>query len=107
MSEWFDDRKKSISNIRQLLQGRLEKAKPRRKLKDEETKRLAKLEAIADKLKRGGNVQNRQLKTWLTDNECEQLEYEWQDQLELREELRDKPSDLKRYEEKLREATFN
>ena len=29
------------------------------------------------------------------------------EQLELREELKDKPSDLKRYEEKLREATFN
>jgi hypothetical protein len=28
-----------------------------------ETKRLAKLEAIADKLKRGENVQNRQLQT--------------------------------------------
>jgi len=30
----------------------------------DETKRLAKLEAIADKLKRGENVQNRQLQTW-------------------------------------------
>ena len=30
-----------------------------------------------------------------------------QEQLELRSELKDKPSDLKRYEEKLREATFN
>ena len=35
----------------------------RRKLIAEETKRHSKLEAIADKLKRGENVQNRQLKT--------------------------------------------
>ena len=35
------------------------------------------------------------------------LKHEWQEQLELRDELKDKPSDLKRYEEKLREATFN
>ena len=52
-------------------------------------------------------MQNRQLQTWLSEEEYEQLDYEWQEQLELREELKDKPSDLKRYEEKLREATFN
>ena len=72
----------------------------------EETKRLKKLQALADKLKRRENVQNRQLKTWLNEEEYEKLDYEWQEQLELRSELKDKPSDLKRYEEKLREATF-
>ena len=46
-------------------------------------------------------------KQWLSEEEYAQLEYEWQEQLELRSELKDKPSDLKRYEEKLREATFN
>ncbi len=38
------------------LQERTEKANPRRNLTAEETKRLEKLEAIADKLKRGENV---------------------------------------------------
>ena len=52
-------------------------------------------------------MQNRQLQTWLSEEEYAQLKYEWQEQLELRSELKDKPSDLKRYEEKLREATFN
>ena len=107
MSEWFDSHKKQASNIRQLLQERIEKANPRRQLTTEEAKRPDKLEAIADKLKRGENVQNRQLQTWLSEDEYEQLEYEWQDQLELRSELKDKPSDLKRYEEKLKQATFN
>ena len=65
------------------------------------------MEGIADKLKRGENVQNRQLQTWLSQDEYEQLEYEWKEQLELRSELKDKPSDLKRYENKLREANFN
>jgi hypothetical protein len=68
---------------------------------------LAKLEAIAEKLKRGEKVQNCQLQTWLSEEEYEQLEYEWKEQLELRNELKDKPSDLKRYEEKLKQATFN
>ena len=90
-----------------LLQERIEKANPRRELTAEETKRLTKLKAIAEKLKRGENVQNRQLQTWLNKEEYEQLEYEWQEQLELRNELKDKPSDLKRYEEKLKQATFN
>ena len=90
-----------------MLQERIEKTNLRRNLTAEEAKRLAKLEAIADKLKRGENVQNRQLQTWLSDDEYEQLENEWKEQLELRSELKDKPSDLKRYEEKLKQATFN
>ena len=107
MSGWFDNQKQSSTNFRKLLQERIEKASPRRELTAEEAKRLAKLEAIADKLKRGENVQNRQLQTWLSEEEYEQFEYEWEEQLELRNELKDKPSDLKRYEEKLREVTFN
>lgn len=107
MSEWYDSQKKPNSNFRQLLQERIEQVNPRRKLTEEETKWLNKLEAIADKLRRGENVQNRQLLTWLSEEEYEQLEYEWQEQLELRSELKDKPSDLRRYEEKLKQATFN
>ena len=107
MSEWNDNQQKPNSNFRKLLQERIDKASPRRKITTEETKRLRKLEGIADKLKRGENVQNRQLQTWLSGEEYEQLGYEWKEQLELREELKDKPSDLKRYEEKLKQATFN
>ena len=61
MSEWYANQKKQSSNFRKLLQERIEKANPRRELTTEETKRLNKLEAIADKLKRGENVQNLQL----------------------------------------------
>ena len=107
MTEWLDNQKKVNGNSRKLLKERIEKANPRRELTAEEAKRLKKLEAVADKLKRGENVQNRQLKTWLSEEECKQLEYEWKEQLELRNELKDKPSDLKRYEEKLKQATFN
>ena len=107
MSEWYDNQTKTRSNLCKMLKERTNEAKLRRTLTTNETKRLAKLEAIADKLKRGENVQNRQLQTWLSEEEYEQLEYEWQEQLELREELKDKPSDLKRYEEKLKQATFN
>ena len=104
MSEWLDRRKKTSSNFRTLLQERIDKANPRRKLTSEEEKRLAKLEAIAEKLRSRENVQNRQLQTWLSEDEYAQIEAEWQEQLALRETLKDKPSELKRYEEKLKEA---
>ena len=94
MSEWLDNQKQSSSNIRKLLQERIEKANPRRELSCEEEKRLTKLEAIAEKLNCGENVQNRQLQTWLSEQEYEQLNYEWQEQLELREELKYKPIEI-------------
>lgn len=58
MSEWFDKQNQSSSSFHKLLQERIEKANPRRQLTSEEVKRLAKLEAIADKLKRRKNVQS-------------------------------------------------
>ena len=77
MREWNDSQKKPSSNFLKLLQERLEKTNPRRTLTAEESKRLSKLEAIADKLKRGENVQNRQLQTWLSADEYEQTAAEW------------------------------
>jgi hypothetical protein len=87
MSEWYDIQKKPSSNLRLLIKGRLDKANPRRKLAKDETTKLAKLEGIVEKLRRGENVQNRQLQTWLSEDEYAQVDIEWQEQLELREEL--------------------
>jgi hypothetical protein len=104
MSEWYDNQKKPSSNLRKLLQGQIDKASPRPKLTSEEENRHCKLEAIADKLRRGENVQNRQLQTWLSPDEYEQIGAEWDTQKNFRKELKDKPSELKRYEDKLKEA---
>ena len=104
MSEWYDNQKRSSSNFRKLLLEQIEKANPHRKLTVEEDKRLKKLETIANKLARGKNVQNRQLQTWLSEDEYAQVEIEWGTQKLFREELKDKPSELKRYEDKLKEA---
>ena len=106
MSEWQDSHKDSSDNFRKFLQERLDKTNPRRKLAKNETTKLAKLEGIAEKLKRGEHVQNRQLLTWLSEDEYAQVDIEWQEQLELRKELKDKPDELERYEEKLKQATF-
>ena len=105
MSEWFDSQKNPSSNLRKLLQERIKEANLHRKeLTKEEQVRLDKLNGIAASLRRGKNVQNRQLQTWLSEDEYAQVDIEWQEQLELREELKDKPDELKRYEDKLKEA---
>ncbi|MDC0505521.1 hypothetical protein OAN75_04970 [Amylibacter sp.] len=66
MIEWYDNQKKPASNFRKLLQEPVVEVNLRCNLTAEEAKRLTKLEAIADNLKRGENVQNRQLQTWLS-----------------------------------------
>lgn len=108
MSDWFGSQKDLSSHFRKLLEDRTEQSYPAVKtLNDEQQKRLSKLKGIFDKLKRGENVQNRQLKRWLSEDEYAQIEAEWQEQLEIRDELKVKPTELKRYEEKLKEATFH
>ena len=52
MSDWLDNQNQAINSINQLLQVQIEQAYPRRELTTDETKRLMKLEGIADKLKR-------------------------------------------------------
>ena len=74
MNEWYNSQKKSNGNFRKLLQERLDKVNPRRKLAKDETTKLAKLEGIAEKLNRWENVQNRQLQTWLSADEYAQIE---------------------------------
>jgi len=97
LSEWLSNKKQSKSNVGKLLQERIEKSAPRRKLSAEETKRLAKLEAIADKLKRGDNVQNRQLQTWLSEDEYAQLDAEWQEQLGSVQDIQSTFVDFQQY----------
>lgn len=104
MREWNDSQKKPNSNFQKLLKERIEKTNPRRTLTAEESNRLSKLEGIAEKLKRGENVQNRQLQTWLSDDEYKKIASVWDTQKLFREELKDKPGELKRYEDKLKEA---
>ena len=49
-------------------------------------------------------MQNRQLQTWLSDDEYKQIASEWDTQKHFRKELQDKPSELQRYEDRLKEA---
>lgn len=61
---------------------------------------------MLDELRRAENVQNRRLATWLTEEEYESFESDWESQQQIREELRDKPDEIKRYEDKLKKQFF-
>ena len=93
MSECYDTQNNPSGNFRKLLQERLDKVNPRRKLAKDETTKIAKLEGIAEKLKHGENVQNRQLQTWLNTDDYKQIAAEWDTQKHFRKELKDKPSE--------------
>ena len=73
MSECYNSQEKPSSNFPKLLNERIGKANSRRNLTAAKAKRLAKLEAIAKKLQREENVQNRQLQTWLSEDEYDSL----------------------------------
>ena len=60
-----------------------------------------------DELRRGENVQNSRLAIWPTEEEYECFVSDWESQQQIREELKDKPGELRRYENKLHQATFN
>ena len=105
MSEWYDNQKKPNTDWRKKLAERMARRK-RRNLTKNEKKRLEKLEGMCHQLKRGKNVQNRQLKHWLTENEYKEFEESWKQQKEIRAEYAEKPSEVVEYEEKLSKAIF-
>ena len=50
---------------------------------------MEKLNGMLDELRRGENMQNRRLATWLTEAEYEGLKSDWESQQQIREELND------------------
>lgn len=101
----MQSKKKPKSSLRPALIELKDKANPRRaNLTKEEQTRIEKFTDIATRFKCRETVQNRQLQTWLSEDEYACIEAEWQEQLALSEELKEKPSELKRYDEKLNKA---
>ena len=107
MSEWQDMQQKPNTKLRDLLKSKKAETRKQSELSKTEQNRLEKLIGMLDELRRGENVQNRRLATWLTEVEYEGFESDWESQLQIREELNDKPDELKRYEDKLKKAIFN
>ena len=64
--------------LRDLLKAKKAKIRKLSELFKIEQNRLAKLNAMPDELRRGKNVQNRLPTTWLTENEYESFESNWE-----------------------------
>ena len=107
LSELINLEERLGTNLKKIIKNRSLKLRKLSDLCKTEQNRLAKLNAMLDALRRAENVQNRRLATWLTENEYERFESDWESQQQIREELKDKPDELRRYENKLHQATFN
>ena len=97
-------KQKPNTKLRDLLKSKKAKTRKLSELSKTEQNRLAKLNLMLDKFRCRKNVQNRRLATWLTEEEYESFESDWESQQQIREGLRDKPDELKRYEDKSKEA---
>ena len=69
-------------------------------------KQIAKLQKVLDRLSRGEIVQNRQLKTVLGAEDYARYFYDYREQTQLRDMLKDKPDEITEYERRLKAATF-
>ena len=69
-------------------------------------KRIDKLKQVLERLSRGEIVQNRQLKTVLGAEGYARYCYDYREQTQLRDVLKDKPDEITEYERRLKAATF-
>ena len=84
--------------MQDLLKSKIAKFCKLSELSKTEQNRLAKLNTMLDELRHGKNLQNYQLAKWLTGKEYQSCESDWESQQQIREELKDKPDELRRYE---------
>ena len=68
--------------------------------------RVAKLRRMLQRLKGDKHVSNREMRKALGDSAYADFESAWQEQLDLRKQLKDKPDEIRGYEAKLKRAIF-
>ena len=85
MSKWQGMQKQPNIKLRNLLKTKSAKTRKLSELSKIEQNRLVKLNGTLDELRRGENVQNRRLATWLTEAEYEGFLSDWESQLQIRE----------------------
>lgn len=68
--------------------------------------RIAKLRRLLAQLNNNQHASNREMRKALGDSAYDSFESAWQDQLDLRKQLKDKPDEIRYYEKALKRATF-
>lgn len=106
MSEWQEAQNKPSLTLSERL-AELKAAKlQQRQLTDKEQRRAAKLQEALKDLQAGNAVSNRTLQTWLLPEQFDQIAEGWKAEKGVRDESKDKPYDIQKYEELLRKAHF-
>lgn len=95
-----------IANSSSTLSALLKNNRVLRELNESECKRVNKLRGLLKKAQAGEHIQNRTLQVWLTNDEYQLIDDLWEQQKLLRDELKNKPNEIKEYEELLRQALF-
>jgi hypothetical protein len=72
----------------------------------EDDARVGKLRLLLSRLQSGKHVQNRELRRTLGDEAYADFQSAWHNQQELRDQLKDKPDEIRDYEAKLKRAIF-
>ena len=110
MSEWLDLQQNKHDSLKlhenTTLDEKIAAVLESDKFDRDDKKRLTKLGRIYTELRRGKNVQNRQLHRWLTSDEYEQFEQGWKEQQDLRHDLEKKPEAIVEYEKFLKQQIF-
>ena len=107
MSDWQDVQQKPNTKLQNWLKTKEAKTRGLSELSKTQQNRLAKLNALIDKHRLRKNLQNRRLANWLTDAEYRGFLGDWESHLQIREDLKDKLDELKRYQDKLTKAICN
>src|SRR5690242_7268965 len=69
-------------------------------------KRKARLTTLLERMDRGEDVANRDLKNVLSDVQFEQMQADWSTQLEMRAAAKAKPPEVAEYERRFKKAAF-
>jgi tetratricopeptide (TPR) repeat protein len=73
---------------------------------DKAQKRLENLQRLIKRLEQGEHIQNRTIKTHLTEEQYNNMLKAWEEQQSIRKDLKEKPEAIKNYENLLRKAQF-
>lgn len=104
MSDPVDHENEALRAIRERLANASKGTE--RVLTRAEQRRLKALQDYLQRLKAGKTVQNRALKNRLTDEQFSMLQELYEEQKELRADIRSKPIELDSYNELVKQATF-
>lgn len=109
MTGWTEHQKQKAQAGREAIQKQISQARAarkRRKLDEDEKARAARLKELINGAKAGEFIANKTLKRWLSKQQFNSIAELWDDEQRQREQWKEKPDEIKEYEERLKQALF-